>query len=65
MLSQYISGSSAHVWETKLQEVNRALKDWEKTSYVSIEAKKLDIQNNIQIIHQKMEIEEVIPQLLQ
>ena len=30
---QHVEGSPSHIWETKIRNIRRALKDWAKTSY--------------------------------
>jgi len=52
---QHIEGSPIHIWETKLRNIRKALKDWAKASYQEPEKIKKKIQQDLEEIHQQIE----------
>eukprot|EP00253_Pinus_taeda_P033441 PITA_33441 len=59
---QHIEGSPSYIWETKIKNVRRALKDWAKDSYQEPEETKKKVKKALEEVQTQIEDHELSPQ---
>jgi len=52
---QHVEGSPCFIWESKLKNVKKALKNWAKTQYIEPEEKQREVKTKIEDLHYVIE----------
>eukprot|EP00253_Pinus_taeda_P025196 PITA_25196 len=60
---QHVEGSPSHIWETKIRNIRKALKEWAKASYQEPEKIKKKVQQDLEKVQKQIEDQGLTHQL--